>query len=61
MVIRQAVSLLAKLLSDAGTADADFDARQIISEVSGKKLPFEELSDEQYALCLDMAKRRAKG
>ena len=61
MVIRQAASLLAKLLSDAGTADADFDARQIISEVSGKKLPFEELSDEQYALCLDMAKRRAKG
>ena len=61
MVIRQAASLLAKLLSDAGTADADFDARQIISEVSGKKLPFEELSDGHYAVCLDMAKRRAKG
>lgn len=61
MVIRQAASLLAKLLSDAGTDDADFDARQIIGEVSGKKLPFEELSDEQYAVCLGMAERRAKG
>ena len=61
MVIRQAVSLIKQRLSDAGTDDAEFDAKQIISEVSGKKLPFEELSDEQYALCLDMAKRRAKG
>ena len=61
MVIRQAVSLIKLRLSDAGTDDAEFDAKQIISEVSGKKLPFEELSDEQYAVCLDMAKRRAKG
>ena len=61
MVIRQAVSLIKQRLSDAGTDDAEFDAKQIISEVSGKKLPFEELSDEQYAVCLDMAKRRAKG
>ena len=61
VVIRQAVSLIKQRLSDAGTDDAEFDAKQIISEVSGKKLPFEELSDEQYAVCLDMAKRRAKG
>ena len=61
MVIRQAVSFIKQRLSDAGTDDAEFDAKQIISEVSGKKLPFEELSDEQYAVCLDMAKRRAKG
>ena len=43
------------------TDDAYFEARQIVSEISGGKMPFEEISEAQLAECEDKAKRRKTG
>ena len=43
MVIRQAVRLISDMLESV-TDDAYFEARQIVSEISGGKMPFEEIS-----------------
>ena len=38
------------------TDDAYFEARQIVSEISGGKMPFEEIFEAQLAECEDKAK-----
>lgn len=55
MVIRQAVRLISDMLESV-TDDAYFEARQIVSEISGGKMPFEEISEAQLAECEDKAK-----
>ena len=60
MVIRQAVQLISDMLEGV-TDDAYFEARQIVSEISGGKMPFEEISEAQLAECKDKAKRRKTG
>ena len=60
MVIRQAVRLISDMLESV-TDDAYFEARQIVSEISGSKMPFEEISEAQLAECEDKAKRRKTG
>ena len=60
MVIRQAVRLISDMLESV-TDDAYFEARQIVSEISGGKMPFEEISEAQLAECEDKAKRRKTG
>lgn len=60
MVIRQAVRLISDMLEGV-TDDAYFEARQIVSEISGGKMPFEEISEAQLAECENKAKRRKTG
>ena len=60
MVIRQAVRLISDMLESV-TDDAYFEARQIVSEISGGKMPFEEISEAQLAECEDKAKKRKTG
>ena len=60
MVIRQAVQLISDMLEGV-TDDAYFEARQIVNEISGGKMPFEEISEAQLAECEDKAKRRKTG
>ncbi len=60
MVIRQAVRLISDMLESI-TDDAYFEARQIVSEISGGKMPFEEITEAQLAECEDKAKRRKTG
>lgn len=60
MVIRQAVRLISDMLESV-TDDAYFEARQIVSRISGGKMPFEEISEAQLAECEDKAKRRKTG
>ncbi len=60
MVIRQAVRLISDMLESV-TDDAYFEARQIVSEISGGKMPFEEITEAQLAECEDKAKRRKTG
>ena len=60
MVIRQAVRLISDMLESV-TDDAYFEARQIVSEISGGKMPFEEINEAQLAECEDKAKRRKTG
>ena len=43
MVIRQAVRLISDMLESV-TDDAYFEARQIVSEISDGKMPFEEIA-----------------
>lgn len=59
-MIRQAVRLISDMLEGV-TGDAYFEARQIVSEISGGKMPFEEISEAQLAECKDKAKRRKTG
>lgn len=59
-MIRQAVRLISDMLEGV-TDDAYFEARQIVSEISGGKMPFEEISEAQLAECKDKAKRRKTG
>ena len=60
VVIRQAVRLISDMLESI-TDDAYFEARQIVSEISGGKMPFEEISEAQLAECENKAKRRKTG
>lgn len=60
MVIRQAVQLISDMLEGV-TDDAYFEARQIVNEISGGKMPFEEITEAQLAECEDKAKRRKTG
>ncbi len=60
MVIRQAVRLISDMLEGV-TDDAYFEARQIVNEISGGKMPFEEISEAQLAECENKAKRRKTG
>lgn len=60
MVIRQAVRLISDMLESV-TDDAYFEARQIVNEISGGKMPFEEISEAQLAECENKAKRRKTG
>jgi release factor glutamine methyltransferase len=60
VVIRQAVRLISDMLESV-TDDAYFEARQIVSEISGGKMPFEEITEAQLAECEDKAKRRKTG
>ena len=60
MVIRQAVRLISDMLKSI-TDDADFEAKQIVNEISGGKMPFEELTDTQYAECEKLTQRRMTG
>ena len=60
MVIRQAAQLISDMLEGV-TDDAYFEARQIVNEISGGKMPFEEISEAQLAECEDKAKRRKTG
>ena len=60
MVIRQAVRLISDMLESV-TDDAYFEARQIVNEISGGKMPFEEITEAQLAECEDKAKRRKTG
>lgn len=59
-MIRQAVQLISDMLEGV-TDDAYFEARQIVNEISGGKMPFEEISEAQLAECEDKAKRRKTG
>lgn len=59
-MIRQAVQLISDMLEGV-TDDAYFEARQIVSEISGGKMPFEEISEAQLAECENKAKRRKTG
>ena len=59
-MIRQAVRLISDMLESV-TDDAYFEARQIVNEISGGKMPFEEISEAQLAECEDKAKRRKTG
>jgi len=59
-VIRQAVRLISDMLEGV-TDDAYFEARQIVNEISGGKMPFEEISEAQLAECENKAKRRKTG
>jgi release factor glutamine methyltransferase len=60
VVIRQAVRLISDMLEGV-TDDAYFEARQIVNEISGGKMPFEEISEAQLAECENKAKRRKTG
>lgn len=60
MVIRQAVQLISDMLEGV-TDDAYFEARQIVNEISGGKMPFEKITEAQLAECEDKAKRRKTG
>ncbi len=60
MVIRQAVRLISDML-DGVTDDADFEAKQIVNEISGGKMPFEEISESQLAECVNKADMRKTG
>ena len=59
MVIRQAVRLISDMLESV-TDDAYFEARQIVSEISGGKMPFEEITEAQLAECEDWALKAAR-
>ena len=59
-MIRQAVQLISNMLEGV-TDDAYFEARQIVNEISGGKMPFEEITEAQLAECEDKAKRRKTG
>lgn len=59
-MIRQAVRLISDMLEGV-TDDAYFEARQIVNEISGGKMPFEEISEAQLAECENKAKRRKTG
>ena len=59
-MIRQAVRLISDMLESV-TDDAYFEARQIVNEISGGKMPFEEISEAQLAECENKAKRRKTG
>lgn len=59
-MIRQAVQLISDMLEGV-TDDAYFEARQIVNEISGGKMPFEEITEAQLAECKDKAKRRKTG
>lgn len=59
-MIRQAVQLISDMLESV-TDDAYFEARQIVNEISGSKMPFEEITEAQLAECEDKAKRRKTG
>lgn len=60
MVIRQAVSLIGNMLENV-TEDAHFEAQQIVNEISGRKMPFEEISETQFSECVKTADRRKTG
>lgn len=60
MVIRQAVSLIGNMLENV-TEDAHFEAQQIVNEISGGKMPFEEISETQFSECVKTADRRKTG
>ena len=60
MVIRQAVRLISDML-DGVTDDADFEAKQIINEISGGKMPFDEITDAQFSECVEKADMRKTG
>ena len=47
MVIRQAVRLISDMLESI-TDDAEFEAKQIVSEVDGGKMPFEDISEAEF-------------
>lgn len=59
-MIRQAVQLISDMLESV-TDDAYFEARQIVNEISGGKMPFEKITEAQLAECKDKAKRRKTG
>lgn len=60
MVIRQAVKLISDMLESI-TDDAAFEARQIVNEISGGKMPFEELSEAELTECVRKADMRKTG
>lgn len=60
MVIRQAVRLISDMLEGV-TDDAYFEARQIVNEISGGKMPFEKITEAQLTECENKAKRRKTG
>lgn len=60
MVIRQAVKLISDMLESI-TDDAAFEAKQIVNEISGGKLPFEEIDESQFSECVKKADMRKTG
>ncbi len=60
MVIRQAVRLISDMLESI-TDDAEFEAKQIVIEVSGGKMPFEEISEAEFTECVKKADIRKTG
>ena len=60
MVIRQAVRLISDMLESI-TDDAEFEAKQIVSEVGGGKMPFEEISEAEFTECVQKADMRKTG
>ena len=59
-MIRQAVRLISDMLEGV-TDDAYFEARQIVNEISGGKMPFEKITEAQLTECENKAKRRKTG
>ena len=60
MVIRQAVRLISDMLESV-TDDAEFEAKQIVSEVDGGKMPFEDISEAEFTECVKKADMRKTG
>lgn len=60
MVIRQAVKLISDMLESI-TDEADFEAKQIVNEVGGGKMPFEEISEAEFTECVKKADIRKAG
>ena len=60
MVIRQAVRLISDMLESI-TDDAEFEAKQIVSEVDGGKMPFEDISEAEFTECVKKADMRKTG
>lgn len=61
MVISELKKQIEQMLLDSGNEDFQFEAREIIREVIGRKAEDFPLSDTEYEKCIGMTDRRIKG
>ena len=61
MVISELKKQIEQMLLDSGNEDFQFETREIIREVVGRKTENLSLSDVEYKKCIGMADRRIKG
>ncbi len=61
MVISDLQNRIAEMLKNSGNEDFQFEAREIIREVVGRKADNLTLSDSEYEKCIAMADRRISG
>ncbi len=61
MVISDLQNRIAEMLKNSGNEDFQFEAREIIREVIGRKSDNLTLSDSEYEKCIAMADRRISG